>query len=101
MELVKQITWSAIKPQMFHFRTQTSQEVDIVLEDRSGKLVGIEIKASATVTGQDFKGLRAFAETVGKRFHRGIVLYTGTECIPFGPELFAMPVNSLWHKQAK
>ena len=101
MELVKQITWSTIKPQMFHYRTQIGQEVDIVLEDRSGKLVGIEVKASATVTGQDFKGLRAFAETVGKRFHLGVVLYTGIESIPFGPELFAMPVNALWRKQTK
>jgi len=29
MELKKQITWSAAKPHMFHFRTQTGQEVDM------------------------------------------------------------------------
>lgn len=101
MELIKQITWSSIKPQIFHFRTQTGQEVDIVLEDRAGKLVGIEVKASSTVTAQDFKGLRVLAETTGKRFHRGIVLYTGAESLPFGPELYAIPVNSLWHKRGK
>ena len=96
MELKKQITWSAIKPQMFHFRTQSGQEVDIVLEDRSGKLVGIEVKASATVASHDFKGLRALAETAGKRFHRGIVFYTGAESIPFTTSFSALPVHLLW-----
>jgi len=98
MELKKQITWSATKPHMFHFRTQSGQEVDIVLEDRAGNLVGIEVKASATVHAHDFKGLRALAEMTDKRFLRGIVLYTGTENIPFGECLTALPVQRLWQK---
>jgi predicted AAA+ superfamily ATPase len=96
MELKKQITWSIIKPQIFHFRTQTGHVVDIVLEDRTGKLVGIEVKAGATIHNHDLKGLRAFAEAAGKRFHREIVLYTGVESIPFGNSLTALPVQSLW-----
>ena len=96
MELKKQITWSGVQPQMFHFRTQTGQEVDIVLEDRSGNLVGIEVKASATVHAHDFKGLRTLAETAGKRFRRGIVLYTGPESVPFSEVLTALPVQCLW-----
>jgi hypothetical protein len=99
MEIKKQSTWSAVKPQMFHFRTQTGQEVDIVLEDRAGNIVGIEVKASATVHAHDFNGLRAFAETAGKRFRRGIVLYTGTESIPFGEHLTALPVQLLWQRK--
>jgi len=96
MELKKQITWSDVKPQMFHFRTQAGQEVDIVLEDRSGNLVGIEVKASATVHAHDFKGLKMLAEATGGIFRRGIVLYTGTEIIPFGESLTALPVQILW-----
>lgn len=101
MELKKQITWSATKPQIFHFRTQTGQEVDVVLEDRIGKLVGIEVKSSATVSAQDFKGLKAFKEAVPKRFYRGVVLYTGSESISFGADLFAVPVYALWQPQKK
>jgi uncharacterized protein len=97
MELKKQITWSAVKPRMLHFRTQAGQEVDVVLEDRTGNLVGIEVKASASVTAKDFKGLYALAEATGKRFYRGIILYTGSEVVPFGEDLFALPVNALWH----
>jgi len=54
--------------------------VDVVLEDRTGKIVGIEVKAGASVAAQDFKGLRALAEITGKRFHRGIVLLCDPGC---------------------
>jgi predicted AAA+ superfamily ATPase len=96
MELQKQAAWSLVQPQLFHFRTQTGQEVDIVLEDSTGHLVGVEIKAASTVSAQDFKGLRALADLTGRRFHRGVLLYSGNEPIPFGPRLHAMPVSSLW-----
>jgi len=96
MELRKQISWSSTQAQMFHFRTQTGQEVDLILEDPQGRLVGIEVKAGKTIGAQDFKGLRAFAEMTGKRFRRGVVLYTGKEVIPFGSNLHAVPVNVLW-----
>ena len=63
------------QPHLFHFRTQTGQEVDIVLEDGAGRIVGVEIKAGAKVSAHDFKGLRTLAEVVGRRFQRGVVLY--------------------------
>lgn len=96
MELKKQITWSKVQPQIYHFRTQTGQEVDIILEDPKGRLVGIEVKAGTKVGAQDFKGLTALAEATGKRFHRGVVLYTGSEVVPFGRNLHAVPVTVLW-----
>ena len=101
MELKKQLSWNRTKAQLFHFRTQTGQEVDIVLEDSSGHVVGIEIKSSASVGADDFKGLRLLHETIGKRFLRGIVLYAGSEFIPFGSELYALPIGALWSGDAK
>lgn len=96
MELMKQSAWSRTKPRLFHFRTQTGQEVDVVLEDAAGRVVGIEVKASATVGARDFNGLRALAEASGEQFRRGIVLYTGRSSIPFSKNLYALPVSSLW-----
>jgi hypothetical protein len=95
-ELRKQSSWGKAKPQLFHFRTQTGQEVDIVLEDAVGRLVGVEVKASATVASGDFKGLRALQEITGKLFKRGVLLYTGAEAVAFGADLFALPLASLW-----
>ena len=96
MELRKQLGWSRAQPQMFHFRLQAGQEVDIVLEDPSGNVVGIEVKAAGSAATADFKGLRSLAQLLGRRFRKGIVLYTGRESIPFGANLYALPVSALW-----
>jgi hypothetical protein len=95
IELRKQIGWSQASPTLSHFRTSTGYEVDLVLEIGT-RLVGIEVKTGATVNEHDFRGLRLLAEAAGKRFHRGIVLYTGSQGLPFGPKLYAMPVSALW-----
>ena len=101
MELMKQATWSKVRTSLFHFRTHAGQEVDIIIEDAAGNLVGVEVKASTTVTAEDFKGLRFLVDAVGRRFLRGIVLYTGKEMIPFGDKLVAMPVSALWQLGAR
>lgn len=96
MELRKQSTWSETQPQFFYWRTISGQEVDIVLEDSAGHLVGIEVKASATLQSGDVRGLQALAHAAGKRWVRGVVLYTGTEVVPFAGNLHGMPVSFLW-----
>ncbi|MGH3943047.1 MAG: ATP-binding protein [Pseudonocardiaceae bacterium] len=96
MELRKQISWSRVRPGLAHFRTKSGDEVDFVLEARDGTLVGIEVKSSATVRSGDFAGLRVLEQIAGPRFRRGIVLYTGTDLVSFGPTLIAAPVSLLW-----
>ena len=96
MELRKQAGWSKVRPRVLHFRTHTGEEVDVVLETPSGEVVGVEVKSAASVSAADFKGLRALAELAGPRFHRGIVLYTGAEVVPFAKNLHAVPIQSLW-----
>jgi len=95
-ELRKQATWSEMRVELFHFRTNTDQEVDIVIENEAGEIVGVEVKASARVGANDFKGLRALKQTVGKKFRRGVILYMGNESVPFEDELYAVALASLW-----
>jgi hypothetical protein len=95
-ELAKQLGWSRTRAEMYHFRTHGGSEVDIVLEAEDGRLAGVEVKAAATVGSADLRGLGALREVAGKRFHRGIVLYTGREALPFGPGLWALPLSALW-----
>jgi len=96
MELRKQSAWSELQPELFFWRTAAGQEVDIVLEDHAGRLVGVEIKAGATLGGGDVRGLHAMASATGKRWVRGVVLYTGTEVIPFAANLHGLPLAQLW-----
>ncbi len=95
-ELKKQLTWSPIRLKSFHFRTLAGIEVDIVLEDRGGNIVGIEVKNSDTVLAHDFKGLKYLQEEIGDSFIKGIILYNGSEIIPFGGNFYAMPMSTLW-----
>jgi uncharacterized protein len=101
MELVKQSGWSADPPTLYHFRTHEGDEVDLVLERRDGTLVGIEVKSASTLSTSDFKGLRTLAAIAGPRFRRGVVLYGGHETVPFGTNLFAMPLDALWRWNAR
>jgi predicted AAA+ superfamily ATPase len=96
MELARQLTWSRQRAELFHYRTKDKAEVDAVLENRQGRVVGIEIKASSTVAAGDFRGLRHLAERIGSDFIAGIVFYTGRQTLPFGPRLRAVPVSALW-----
>jgi predicted AAA+ superfamily ATPase len=97
VELKKQLTWtSKVRAKLFHYRTQSGQEIDIILEDASGRCVGIEVKSSRTVTEKDFKSLKIFAEENKDKFVRGIVLYTGDQVYSFGKNFYAVPVHALW-----
>ncbi|MEK7477118.1 MAG: ATP-binding protein [Candidatus Coatesbacteria bacterium] len=96
MELIKQAGWQKEPPTLFHFRTQTGDEVDAVIEDAQGRVSGVEVKATASPGAPDFKGLHRLKAAAGKRFRRGVLLYTGRETVAFGDGLFAAPVSSLW-----
>jgi hypothetical protein len=96
LEVRKQSTWSRTRPEMFHYRTQTGQEVDLLLEDDRGRVAAIEVKAAATVQERDVRTLLDLAETLGKRFVRGVVLYTGDRAVPFSDKVVALPMTSLW-----
>lgn len=95
-ELLKHLAFSEKGLSLWHYRTQTDIEVDFVLEDRLGKLTGIEVKASAMIDSSDFKGLRHLQETEGEVFNRGIVLYSGREMVVFSERLLAVPLSFWW-----
>ena len=97
-ELLKHLAFSDKSLTLWHYRTQSNIEVDFILENRAGLLTGIEVKASSTIDGKDFKGLRHFQETEAKVFQRGIVLYSGREVIPCGEKLFAVPLSMWWER---
>jgi len=71
-------------------------EVDVVIEDRRGRIIGIEVKASATVKADDFRGLRQLQAAVGDRFVRGLVLHDHDRITPFAERLQAAPLSILW-----
>jgi len=95
-ELRRQLHSAATVATAWHFRTAAGREVDLVLETPNQHIVGVEVKASASLTQGDFDGLRELAGAAGKRFTRGVVLYTGDQLVPFEAHLWAVPLGVLW-----
>lgn len=95
-EVLKLTTWSDKRLRISHFRTKEQDEVDLVIEDRRGRVVGIEVKASATVRPNDLRGLRQLQAATGDNFVQGLVLHDHDRITPFGERLHAAPVSMLW-----
>ena len=95
-ELLKLAGWAEGRYALSHFRDKERNEVDIVVEDGRGRIIGIEVKSSATVTGRDFSGLRRLAGATGERFVLGLVLHDHEQTVPFGERMAAAPVSALW-----
>lgn len=95
-ELRRQASWHEDTHAFFHYRDKDGVEVDIVIERGARAVVGVEVKAAATVTPADFRGLRKLKAATGERFAGGVVLYDGEICASFGDGLRAVPLRALW-----
>jgi uncharacterized protein len=94
-ELERHAAWSGEALTFWHYR-QGTREVDVIVERPSGEIVGIDVKASATVRPADFRGLAHIREQIGSRMAAGAVLYAGERTLPFGRGLWAIPLQALW-----
>jgi uncharacterized protein len=94
-ELRRQASVSEEPIAFYHFRNRDDHEVDIVLESMA-RVAGVEVKLSATVRNDDFRGLKKLQEVTGDRFVCGVVLYDGETTLSFGEKLFAVPIRALW-----
>lgn len=95
-ELLKHLHASQESYRLYHYRDADQYEVDLVLEDARGGLIGLEVKATMSLGQSDLRGLRRFAQQVGAAFVGGMVLYAGEETLPLGHQIWAVPISSLW-----
>lgn len=101
LEIQKQIGWSKVKPSMYYLRTKDGQEIDLILESRSGKLVAIEIKASSSFKPETVNNIKEFEKSMGDNFHRGIIFYTGQETLMISDKIYVLPIQALWENRIK
>jgi predicted AAA+ superfamily ATPase len=99
-ELLRQLTWARTSARLYHYRDRDRDrdrdDVDELLEDNAGQVVGIEVKATETVRSDDFRSLRILQSRLGPRFRAGFVLYCGTDSHSFGDKLACLPISALW-----
>lgn len=96
MELARLLPYTATAPVLRHWRGPHGEEVDLVLEDRGGRVIAIEIKAGATIGRGDLRWLQRFRGLAGERFVAGLVLCTARRTTPLGERLWAVPIDALW-----
>jgi hypothetical protein len=99
-ELLKQSSWTEHPVSLFHYRSQSGEEVDVVLEDKVGRVAAMEVKLAASVAQHDLKGLASLRDALGNHFVRGVIIYTGQEIIPMGDRIFAVPLGMMFANTA-
>lgn len=83
--------------QLYHYRDGEKREVDFIIEHDNGDILGIEVKAGSAVSGDSFKHMRWFRDNIiPDRKFIGVVLYTGENILPFGENLWAVPMREMW-----
>ncbi|NBX85464.1 MAG: ATP-binding protein [Gammaproteobacteria bacterium] len=100
LELLKQSSWADDPIKIYHYRDQRQHEVDFICELSNHQIIGIEVKASATIKKEDFKGLIQLAQNHPKSFFYGMVFYSGEYLLSFsepGTELYAVPLSFLFN----
>lgn len=80
-----------------HYRDKDQQEVDLVLERGPNGVVGIEVKAAATLRDSDRRGLERLRDAVGGDFRCGALLYDGETLVPLGDRIYAIPLRMIWN----
>lgn len=95
-ELLKHSATSDDDYRLLYYRDADKYEVDMVIENSAGQLLGVEVKASATVKERDLRGLKKLSGLAGDQFTAGVLLYDGDETMPLGSNLWAAPLSTLW-----
>ena len=79
--------------EIMHYRTYNGTEVDLVLEHPNRDIIGVEVKASRSISENFAKGLLHLQNEVGDKFKGGIVIYMGDELLPLGNGIWAVPMR--------
>ncbi len=95
-EILRQASWNGNVADFGHLRTKDDDEVDLVLENDDGGIVGIEVKAGNSVKADSLGGLRQLKKMTGSNFIGGVVLYTGLRSYTFEPLMHVLPLDRLW-----
>jgi predicted AAA+ superfamily ATPase len=100
-ELLRLASWADDSYDLMMYRDKDQMEVDVVIANSLGSLVGVEVKAKASLQRRDAAGLNRLSQQAGDRFLGGVVLYDGIQSLPMGSvagrPIWALPLASLWY----
>jgi len=96
-QLRAELATSAGQPRLHHLRTQSGrEEVDVVVELGGGRVIALEIEATAAPARTDARHLEWLRERLDDRFVAGVVLHTGPRAFELSERIVAAPISAIW-----
>jgi uncharacterized protein len=95
MEILRHADWAQTRVRQYHYR-DGREEVDVVLETRSGDIAAVEVKAAATIEPKDYRPMEKLRDRRRSSFVAGVLLYSGAETLGIGDRMWAVPIGALW-----
>jgi len=86
-ELLKHTTYATKSTKIYHYR-DADYEVDLVLEQKNGNIVAIEVKSSSIIKPEYLRGLVRLAQNAKDKFLQGYIFYGGDEVLPLSRDGF-------------
>ncbi len=88
---------SVVGADMFHLRDANGRrEIDLLIEARDGRVIGIEVKATAAPTAADARHLEWLQTTLGPRLAASLLIHTGPRVFKLSKNVLAVPIAGLW-----
>ena len=83
-----------------YWRDRDGHEVDIVIEQPSGEVVAIEVKATGSPTARMLSHIAWLRDKLDQvepeAFRAGVLLHTGSQTLKVGDRLYLAPIDTLW-----
>ena len=99
-QLRAECTIAESAPTIHHLRQADGRrEVDLILEGPAGRIVAIEIKASAAVDLEAARHLIWLRDELGDQFACGVVFHTGPLAFRLEERVWALPIAAIWAKR--
>ena len=94
-EIRKQCALLSPKPQIYHWRSASGAEVDLLLE-RDGKFFPMEVKVKSQPTKRDAQGMKALRDSYPKLdIQPGLVIAPTDRFLKISEDAFAIPWNTI------
>ena len=97
-ELLKHSTYAKKTTKIYHYR-DGSYEVDLVLEQKNGTIIAIEVKSGTNIKQEHLKGLVRLAKNAKDSFLGGYIFYSGDKLLPIskdGYTFWLVPLSILF-----
>lgn len=99
MEFIKHQSWLTIRFNVYHYRTENNEEIDLIVETDQGDMLAIEVKASKTIDKRSLKAIKGLQAALPHKTIKGFVIYTGEKVIPLAQDIWALPLSYLCNLQ--